>query len=138
MFSIHHIPHTADLCIRLIGDAPADLFRGGLEAMTHIMREDACREEKRLPLRFAVHTASVDRTALLIDFLSDVLLLMQTEKAVFCQVDLTCLDEKAVEANILGYPVDGFDEDIKAVTYHEADVRRSEDGKWETLLIFDI
>jgi len=29
-------------------------------------------------------------------------------------------------------------EDIKAVTYHEAEVKKKKDGIWETMLIFDI
>jgi SHS2 domain-containing protein len=138
MFTIHHIPHTADICIRVVGDTPGELFRGGMDAMTRTMREDACQEEKPFPFRFSVDTASVDRTALLIDFLSEVLLLMQTEKAVFCKLDLIRLDEKEIDAKIHGYPVAGFDEDIKAVTYHEAEVVQRKDGKWETLIIFDI
>ena len=138
MYSIHHLHHTADICLRVEADILQDLFHGGLEAMTTIMREDAGQPRNPLPLRFSVETASVDRTALLVDFLSDVLVLMQTEKAVFCEMDMLLLEEKRVVAEIRGYPVSGFDEDIKAVTYHQADVHRREDGKWETLIIFDI
>ena len=79
MHRIEHLHHTADICIRIKGSEIADLFRGGVEAMTRIMREDACRHAPDLPVCRPVQLSSVDRTALLIDFLSDVLALMQTE-----------------------------------------------------------
>lgn len=107
--------------------------------MAGIMRENACCEaDGELLLAFPVKTSSVDRTALLIDFLSDVLVLMQTEKAVFCLTQITRLTETEVEAEIRGYRTPAFDEDIKAVTYHEANVHQRPDHKWETLVIFDI
>lgn len=139
MYRIEHLHHTADICIRIEAPENADLFRGGVEAMTRIMREDACLDDDALlPLRREVEVTSVDRTTLLIDFLSDVLVLMQTEKSVFCRTIIRHLTETEIEAEVLGYNVPAFDEDIKAVTYHEADVRQRPDQWWETLVIFDI
>ena len=34
--------------------------------------------------------------------------------------------------------VDAFDEDIKAVTYHEANIEENEEGVLQTTIIFDI
>ncbi len=138
MHRIEQLHHTADICIRIEGTEASDLFRGGVEAMTRIMREDACHNGRELTVRHPVVVTSVDRTTLLVDFLSDVLTLMQTEKAVFCRTTINQLSETALEAEVLGYPVSSFDEDIKAVTYHQADVRQRPDQWWETLIIFDI
>lgn len=138
MHRIEHLHHTADICIRIEGTEVADLFRGGVEAMARIMREDACHNDPELPLRRALELRSIDRTVLLIDFLSDVLALMQVEKAVFCRTVIRRLTETEVEAEVYGYAVASFDEDIKAVTYHEAEVRQRSGEGWETLVIFDI
>jgi SHS2 domain-containing protein len=38
---------------------------------------------------------------------------------------------------VIGYSPVEFEQDVKAVTYHEADVRY-ENGMWSTTLVFDI
>jgi len=43
-----------------------------------------------------------------------------------------------VRAELARRPVDGFGEDVKAVTYHEAEIRRNAAGGFETRLVFDI
>jgi len=79
-----------------------------------------------------------DRTALLVDFLNEALSLAQIHKEVYLSVAFSTFSEIALEATLKGAKVDEFNEDIKAVTYHEADVRQNEKGEWETTLIFDI
>ena len=37
-----------------------------------------------------------------------------------------------------GTRINNFDEEIKAVTYHEANVIKNKKGLWETCIIFDI
>ena len=37
-----------------------------------------------------------------------------------------------------GFDIEEFDDDIKAVTYHEAEVRKNGKGNLETYMIFDI
>ena len=45
---------------------------------------------------------------------------------------------QTIIADISGIPVNEFDEEIKAVTYHEAHVSKINDKQWETYIIFDI
>jgi len=42
-----------------------------------------------------------------------------------------------LEAEIIGAPVEKFDEDVKAVTYHEVNIKKEGDI-WKTRLVFDI
>ncbi|MBI4837380.1 MAG: archease [Candidatus Portnoybacteria bacterium] len=42
-----------------------------------------------------------------------------------------------MEAEFVGYPVDYFDGDIKAATYHEVEIKRG-NKKWEAAALFDI
>jgi SHS2 domain-containing protein len=60
------------------------------------------------------------------------------DKAVFCDVEVIQLTETSFEASVSGVNVEHFVEDLKAVTYHEAEVRQTDDGYWETMIIFDI
>ncbi|MGE5443248.1 MAG: archease [Ignavibacteriales bacterium] len=54
------------------------------------------------------------------------------------EVTFKTLSPHSLEAILRGFTASSFDEDIKAVTYHEAEVKETEDGKWETMIVFDI
>jgi len=43
-----------------------------------------------------------------------------------------------LDARLFGAHVRKFDEDIKAVTYHEANITHSPTGEFETMIVFDI
>lgn len=138
MYSVEHLSHTADIRLRLKADSREELFRAGFEAMMQIIKPEACRKPCPCLLSETLSVRSVDDTALLIDFLSDVLTLCHEHKAVFCELVFQELNPGHLQASVGGRPANGFEEDIKAVTYHEANVRQNENGQWETLLIFDI
>ena len=138
MYTINHLSHTADIRLHLMADSREELFRAGFEAMNQIIKPDACRMPCPCIINQKIELDSVDATALFIDFLSDVLTLAHEHKAVFCEVEFQELNATHLRASIGGRPANGFDEDIKAVTYHEANVRQNVEGQWETLLIFDI
>ena len=138
MYTITHLSHTADIRLQLRANSRAELFRAGFEAMNQIIKPDACRKPCPNIIHQTVELKSIDDTVLLIDFLSDVLTLCHEHKAVFCELNFQELGATHLRAHISGRPANGFEEDIKAVTYHEADVRQNAPGEWETLLIFDI
>jgi SHS2 domain-containing protein len=81
---------------------------------------------------------SLDKTTLLIDFLSDILTASYERKMIFNTLQIKQLTDTPLDAMLLGYSVEQFDDDIKAVTYHEAEVIRNAKGNWETVVIFDI
>lgn len=131
------IPHTADLRLRISGDTLKELFQAAAAGMASIIKKEACAHGE-MPVKRRLSLNSADRTALLIDFLSEILTRTQTEKVVFCNVDFKKLSETELDGEIKGVKVDEFEEDIKAVTFHEAEVRKNEKGQWETTVIFDI
>jgi SHS2 domain-containing protein len=130
MFEI--LQHTAD--VRLFVRAPTleDLFRDAMLGMFAIIAP--ARDEARVDTTIAVD--SIDRTALLVDFLGAVLSRAQIDRVAFADVTFTRLSETEVQAELTGQRA-RFEQDVKAVTYHEADVRRVDAG-WETMLVFDI
>lgn len=136
MSSFEILPHTADLRLKVSGDSPEELFRAAVKGMASIIKRDACKN--RAEIKKKISLSSADRTTLLIDFLSEALTLSQTDRIVFCNVNFEKLTETELTGEILGTKVNEFDEDIKAVTYHEANVVRNEKGRWETTIIFDI
>lgn len=131
MFEI--VQHTADVRLRVRASSIEDLFREAMRGMFAIMQARAGDEVVRR--RIAID--SIDRTALLVDFLSDVLSRAHIDRAVFDDVSFESLTETAVAAVVTGRGPARFEQDVKAVTYHEAEVRLV-DGQWQTMLVFDI
>lgn len=122
-----------------------ELFTAALEGMAEIMMgEGAGRDDinsaaaGKAGARKEIKVSSADETALLIDFLSEVLTISQIEKIVFLSVRFRRLTSKTVKAEVSGIRGQNFAEDIKAVTYHEAEIRKNTRGNFETTIVFDI
>ena len=132
------LPHTADIRMRISGTDLADLFKAGVRGMASVLKDGICSKGAAAELERSFELESSDRTALLIDFLSEVLTCCYVENAVFCAVRFTQIDETGLACTVYGFPVDHLDEEIKAVTYTEAHVVKAENGSWETDVVFDI
>ena len=132
--------HTADIRMQVEGDTLAELFRAALLGMDELLSPGICNNKSKSSgqIQCEISVVSSDATALIVDFLSEVLTYAYEKKTVFCKIDFQQIGEKKLKARIYGKKVSSFAEDIKAVTYHEAQVRKNEKGNWETLIIFDI
>jgi len=138
MYQYHFFSHTADIAVLLRADSLEDLFAAGLYAMNEVLREDFCSSAPPPGIEEPLRLHSIDDTALLIDFLSEALTLSYLRRCLFCEVEIEQVAGGALEATLRGCPVDFFTDDVKAVTYHHADIRRRADGQWETPVVFDI
>lgn len=130
MFEI--LQHTADVRLRVRAASVEELFRDAMRGMFAIMNPAAGEATGRAELRLD----SIDRTSLLVDFLGEVLTRAHIERVAFDEVTFAKLTESELEAQISGRQA-RFEQDVKAVTYHEADVKFS-GGQFETMLMFDI
>ena len=106
----------------------------------------------------SIRIESPSATALLVDFLNEALWLAHSHREMLEMVTIEVIVEGAeegeksaqpkaavlpkararVRAELRGQPVGAFGEDVKAVTYHEAEIRRNAAGGFETRLVFDI
>jgi len=132
------IPHTADIRLKVEAKTLEALFADALAGMSEVIKPGSCNKIKDLPIIENISIESVDETTLLIDFLSEVLTLSDEKEAVFCKIKLIEFFDNSLKAEIYGAKVDEFAEDIKAVTYHEADVQKNSKGSYETIIVFDI
>ena len=132
------VPHTADMRLRVEADSLEGLFRASLEGISEILKKDSCKGMVGRPVNCPVEVSSVDTTALLIDFLSEVLALSYINKAIFCRVEFAKLGSDSLSATLTGVAAERFDRDIKAVTYHKAEIRRNEQGNYQTDIVMDI
>ena len=130
MFEI--LQHTADVRLRVTASTLEELFADALRGLMAVMHGTAsagARTEE-------IELDSVDITALLVDFLNEALVRAHVHRRSFTGASFAALTETHVAATLTSVPA-AFEEDVKAVTYHEAEVRRDGDG-WTTMLVLDI
>lgn len=130
------LEHTADVRMQVIAKTLEELFRDALLGMVSVMKPAELQKMKSIQREIIIDAD--DATALLIDFLNDALVWMHTEREVYTQVRFEKLTEQSLKVELVGFRAETFDEDIKAVTYHEADVKKGADDTWRTNIIFDI
>lgn len=130
------IEHTADIRLKIEADSEQELFLAALQGMAQIINSQANLHQKP-SLSQKITIRSLDTTTLLIDFLSEVLTLSHLHKAVFFNVTFNLLTPNNLDATVYGIPVSKFLEDIKAVTYHEAEVIDNNEIL-STTIVFDI
>jgi SHS2 domain-containing protein len=131
------LPHTSDIRFKIWADSPEELFRQGLNACS-LIAGDKTKTDTSVEIISKIEIESLDITSLLIDFLSDVVSLMDTQKVFISSLDIVELSETKLTALIKYESVESFDKSIKAVTYHEANVKINESGEYSTIVVLDI
>lgn len=129
------LEHKGDFKIRVFGKTKEELFLNALLGMTAGLRseiQDSKSEIRKIKIK------SLDLNALLVDFLSEALYLIQTNKEIYNSVKFNKFTDTEIEAELVGSKVERFGEDIKAVTYHGLDIHLNMDGDWEAAILFDI
>jgi len=132
------LDHTADLGIEVEGSSLEELFTRAGEAIFELM-VDLDTVETAESRNLVIEGA--DLPDLWINFLREVLYLWGGESLLMKKVHVTNLTDTSLEATLDGEPYDSRRHDlnmeIKAVTYHQAEVVRTPEG-WKGRVIFDV
>jgi SHS2 domain-containing protein len=128
--------HTADIRIRLKAGSIAQLFSEGMRSLYEVL-EPGNRKGKG-GINQSIRLKGTDKTILLINFLNEVLSHSLIHKCVFDKMSRFEKHNDALFIDIQGFQVNGFIKDIKAVTFHEAEIQKSETGEFSTTIILDI
>lgn len=130
--------HTADLGVRAFGQTYAEVFANAAYALFDLLT-DLGKVREDLSLRIRVE--ATDREDLLVRWLGELLFLCMNRGYLFKEFSFFHLDETSLEGVAQGEKFDPsrheFKTEIKAVTYHQVEVREKE-GTWEARIIFDI
>jgi SHS2 domain-containing protein len=129
------LEHKADLKIRGFGRSKEELFLNMMVGMAECMQPEIQKAGKKVTRQFTIQ--SLDFPTLLVDFLNEVLYLSQTNKETYTDVRFNKLTEAELECEISGQKVKRFNEDIKAVTYHDLEIKNV-DNNWTAIVLFDI
>jgi len=138
------LEHPAESRLKIYGQTLEELFKNAAFALAEILKHDAEKIFKNSGLKpktQKLKIKSVDINSLLVDFLSEILARSQINKCVYeianCKLQIAKNKEASIIVGIAGFPVDHFDEDIKAITYQDLNIQKI-DGIWQTILVFDI
>ena len=130
--------HTADLGIEVSGQTPEALFDHAALALFDLMVDAAGIPSTQC--RNLVIEGS-DRTDLFVNFLREILYLFNGDGCVLTACRVSSIDEGRLTAEIRCGRYDArkhrVKKEIKAVTYHQAAVRKTAQG-WQGRVIFDV
>ncbi len=129
------LEHKADLKIRAFGKTKEELFKNMLLGMAESQKPEIKSKEKT---KREIKIKSLDLSALLIDFLNEVLYLSQVNKEAYLDFKFKKFKDDELEGELIGQKVDKFREDIKAATFHNLEVKQTENRNWEGTVLFDI
>ena len=128
--------HIADIRIRLKAGSLEHLFSEGMKSLYDVLQPRRKKEKSKVVR--SVNLIGSDITILLIDFLNEVLSYSLINKCVYNKISVFKNSGDSLLVKIQGYKVTTFLKDVKAVTFHEAEVMESGDGDFETTIILDI
>jgi len=135
--SFEFIDHTADAGIRVEAPTLEDLFETAGFAFSELVT-NADSLDWRVERRFKLEEDDIE--TLLVSWLQELLYLLDTEDLVFSRFRVKLYDF-SLEATAWGEPFDPkvhtMKTEIKAVTYHQLEVAKSDQG-WQAQVIFDI
>lgn len=128
------LEHPSDMRIKAFGKTEEELFLNAMKGMNAVLRPEirSTKSETR-----NIKLESVDLNALLVDFLSEVLCLIQTNKEIYTDVKFGKFSDKELEGELIGNKVESFNEDIKGVTYHGLKIEKN-NNLYEATILLDI
>lgn len=134
--SWEEIDHTADWALRVWGSDLPDLLENAAYGMVSLLGEPAVPGAGETQTwEFSI--SAPDAETLLIDWLTELIYLLEDEKVQFEEFSVQGDDRLSVRAKVLGASGAAFDKHIKAATYHNLQIRQSEYGL-ETVIVFDV
>ncbi len=132
------LDHTADIGMVVHGENLKALFENAGKAFFHLIT-DLRKVRGRIERRVNLGGESLDR--LMVDWLSELLYLHDVEHLLLKGFNVDAVGENGLKAAVKGEPfqegVHVIKTEVKAVTYHQIEVRQ-EDGGWRAQVILDL
>ncbi|MCL5428824.1 MAG: archease [Chloroflexi bacterium] len=127
------IEHTADWSLHVWAPDLAGLLEQAAKGMADLSGIKTKDEER---VNRTIKVESTDAEGLLVNFLSELLHLMDEEGLVFDSFDLL-VAENVVKATMEGSPIAERKKEIKAVTYHNLKIEKKS-NRLEAEIVFDV
>jgi len=132
------LDHTADIGIMVYGEDLKSLFENAGEAFFHLIT-DLKKVRLRTERRIEIGGESLER--LMVDWLNELLYLHDVENLLFKRFRVESVGVEGLKAKVKGEffqeGVHVIKTGVKAVTYHQLEVRQEKEG-WRARIIFDL
>lgn len=133
--AFEEIEHTADRALRIYGSDLRELLINAARGMNTLMASRLTAPDGPEERSFVLDAA--DAESLLVEWLSELAFWAETEALVFHTFDLREVSPTHLEASVSGCRVPELDKHIKAVTYHNLAIVRTDKGLTATV-VFDV
>ena len=130
------VEHTADVALLVRGVTLAELFANAARGMLNLALggvEAPVGEQERV----AVALQAPDLETLLVDWLTELVYLMEDGAFVASKVEVLGVERNALRAEVIGGAGGSLQRHIKAVTYHDLSIEETEDG-YQATIVFDV
>jgi len=135
MTRFEEIPHTADWSFRAFGKDLRELFENAAHAVFAL--EGAQAREHANETARVVAVSAMDYESLLVNWLTELLWLQESRRETYQRFHIETLAPTALRAQVFGAPLAGLDKIIKAVTYHNLEIKQTTNG-WEAVVVVDV
>jgi SHS2 domain-containing protein len=129
--------HTADVAVAAVGDTLGETFAAVADGMTAAMCESVPVDGDR----FDVSVTAESGEALLFDYLDELIFQRDVRNVLPADHEATVereAEEWTLRGSARGVPFSAVQaREIKAVTYSEMDLSRTDDG-WRAYVVFDV
>jgi SHS2 domain-containing protein len=132
--AIEEIEHTADWAIRVRAKELSSLFEQAAKGMTDLIGQ-VQDNTSLIPRPITIQAADLE--TLLVSWLEELLFILETENLMLSSSSVQLPSETQLLATIGLLPVEERWKEIKAVTYHDLEVRETNEG-FEVTIVFDV
>ena len=133
-YHFEEIEHTADIAIRVRGRDLAELFANGAYGMACQLADPAAVDQT---VEHLIELDAYDVETLLVTWLGELLYLGERDGCVFTDFDMLKVTPTRLRAVARGGPAQEHRSHIKAVTFNELEIVRT-DADYETTIVFDV
>ena len=128
------ISHTADWSARVWAEDLPSLFIEAARAMNSLSGTEAGNGPR---VKRTFETNAPDAESLLVAFLSELVYYQEQEDLVFDTFELFEVKSDNLKVEMEGAPIASSEKAIKAVTYHNLKIEKTQQG-FETTIVFDV
>jgi SHS2 domain-containing protein len=132
VWTCEEVEHMADRAFRVRARNLAELLENAAHAMVALDGKPPATERF---VRRVINVEGSDRETLLVNWLNEVLYLEQTQQEFYDHFLLSDVNDSHLHAQLYGRQLDRSMTSLKAVTFHNLNVKESQEGLEATIVI---
>jgi SHS2 domain-containing protein len=113
---------TGEIALTIRAATIEDLFAEAARALAELMLGEPARDANATGPAHKVEVRSRDRTALLVDWLNELIFLSDVDKVAFAVIHVASISAQHILAEVRGAAVPVLKTAVKAATFHDASV----------------